>query len=267
MKCIRSPPDENDHTTKPCQRCQRANRVCKIPEPKKLGRRRGATGRYHGIEKAYRKIQSELKKTRSSRTDEAIQNMANFAASEELTLDFIPNDLVGTTEPTHESFENAEERFYTPEFGSDAQDVHVDQRPENAISQPGHEPVSNPLALLADASGALEPLEPTPVSFITSSSFHDVPSTTSRPTSASNRPSLSREVLHRPGYVSLGLTLNKTTLEAGIDALIHNAECPETYSNYFKTPSQLPRRDIGPDVDPVDLGLVTMDEANFLFPM
>ncbi|KAK9852673.1 hypothetical protein MYU51_007803 [Penicillium brevicompactum] len=193
--------------------------------------------------------------------------MANFAASEELTLDFIPNDLVGTTEPTHESFENAEERFYTPEFGSDAQDVHVDQRPENAISQPGHEPVSNPLALLADASGALEPLEPTPVSFITSSSFHDVPSTTSRPTSASNRPSLSREVLHRPGYVSLGLTLNKTTLEAGIDALIHNAECPETYSNYFKTPSQLPRRDIGPDVDPVDLGLVTMDEANFLFPI
>jgi hypothetical protein len=32
-------------------------------------------------------------------------------------------------------------------------------------------------------------------------------------------------------------------------------EHPYRYSNYFKSTPQIPPRDVGPDVDPVDLGL------------
>lgn len=79
--------------------------------------------------------------------------------------------------------------------------------------------------------------------------------------------SLGSQLLHRPGYVSLGLQLDRDTLEAGINTLIGPHEYPYRYSNYFKSTPQVPPRDVGPDVDPVELGLVTMDEARYFFPV
>ena len=218
MRCIRLQREGQDNnSTEPCQRCKRTNRECNIPEPRKLGRKRGATGRYQGFEKAYRKMQSELKKAKTSHTGEN-DEMDNFVS------------------PVSRSGE---------------------------LSQSNREPISNPLALLADASDAAQALE------LNSISANPSPGT-NEPSSAahlSSSQSIGRQLLHRPGYVSLGLTLNRDTLEAGIDTLVGPSEHPYRYSNYFKSSPQVPLRDVGPDVDPVDLGLVTMDEACYLFPV
>ncbi|KAJ5045236.1 hypothetical protein NUH16_002048 [Penicillium rubens] len=129
------------------------------------------------------------------------------------------------------------------------------------LSQSTHEPISNPLALLADASDAAQALELHPISANLSPETNNASSVNQSSAGQSTGASLGRQLLHRPGYVSLGLQLGRDTLEAGIDTLVGPYEHPYRYSNYFKSTPQIPPRDVGPDVDPVDLGLVTMDEA------
>lgn len=125
------------------------------------------------------------------------------------------------------------------------------------------EPISNPLALLADASDAARALERH------SLSADHTPNSMGRLSAQGdnvNSQSLGR-LLRRPGYVSLGLQLSRESMEHALDALLTPLPSVDRYSNYFKRPVQDSLRDVGPDVDPVELGLITMEEAYYLFPM
>ncbi|CDM27219.1 transcriptional regulator family: Fungal Specific TF [Penicillium roqueforti] len=277
MRCIRPQREQQgDNLTEPCQRCKRTNRECNIPEPRKLGRKRGATGRYQGFEKAYRKMQSELKKAKTCYTGEN-HEMDDFVASEEPILELLfSNHSAETTNPTKTSPELGSELSCASCFNSTLPAIQENQRlaelvspvfRSGELSQANREPISNPLALLADASDAAQALELQSMSANTSCETNETPSTSQSSASQSIGASLGRQLLHRPGYVSLGLQLDRDTLEAGIDALLGPSEHPYRYSNYFKSSPQVPLRDVGPDVDPVDLGLVTMAEVYYLFPI
>jgi hypothetical protein len=130
------------------------------------------------------------------------------------------------------------------------------------------EPINNPLALLADASSAAQALHHTVVQSIESPASN-IDSVHSRQSSSYSSGSwLARRLLSRPGYVSLGLQTNRTSLEQGLEAVFTaTTEREYRHLNYFKPAGSGPSRDVGPDLDPVDLGLVTMEEAYYLFPM
>lgn len=278
MRCIRSQTDEQGTgLTEPCERCKRTNRPCNIPEPRPLGRKRGATGRYQGIDKAYRKLQSELKKAKASHGAENTDELASLVSGDERI-----QELLGSSHPA-EPLESTQSPLGVDNgesaallFDSGVSTLQDEGPPgdfvspsfrNDELSHSNQEPISNPLGLLADASDAAQALElhpistnPSPTSNIGSSRTHP----SANPADGSN---FGRQLLHRPGYVSLGLQLGRDTLEEGIDALLAPPENSYLYSNYFKSPPQMPQRDVGPDVDPVDLGLVTMDEACHLFPV
>lgn len=143
----------------------------------------------------------------------------------------------------------ATEQVPSPQFSSDPVSSHVNR-----------EPVSNPLALLADASGAAETLGTTQLESMTDiESVYD---------ESSPGAGIGRYLLNRPGYVSLGLRLSRDTLENGLDALFATSPQVDRYSNYFRPPDfNNPPRDVGPDLDPVELGLISMEDACALFPM
>ncbi|RAK85945.1 hypothetical protein BO79DRAFT_200061 [Aspergillus costaricaensis CBS 115574] len=107
------------------------------------------------------------------------------------------------------------------------------------------EPVSNPLALLADASSAAQPLTPS----------LDLPCTTS------GGPVL----LQHSVYASLGLQLSRHTLEEGLSAIYDTTLPILSQSNYFRPPDADPSRDVGPDLDPIELGLLSLEDAQNLF--
>ncbi|GLI75631.1 hypothetical protein PoHVEF18_003893 [Penicillium ochrochloron] len=135
--------------------------------------------------------------------------------------------------------------------------------PETITSHVNLEPVSNPLALMAEAAGAAQALETQagPTNLSPASNHESV----SGELSACE--GMGRYLLHRPGYVSLGLHLDRKVLESGIDALFASPTESDRYSNYFRSPDTNPPRDTGPDLDPVDLGLVSMEETYALFPI
>ncbi|KGO50718.1 Short-chain dehydrogenase/reductase SDR [Penicillium expansum] len=277
MRCIRPQREHHDdNSTEPCQRCKRTNRECNIPEPRKLGRKRGATGRYQGFEKAYRKMRSELKKAKTSHTDEN-DEMDNFVAREEPILELLfSNHPTETTDSAHALPELGTEGSSVLSYNPTVTTAQDDEPLANLVSpvfgsgelsQSNREPISNPLALLADASDAAQALELHSKSANPSPETNESSSATQSSASQPIGARLGRQLLHRPGYVSLGLQLGRDTLEAGIDTLVGPSEHPYRYSNYFKSSLQVPLRDVGPDVDPVDLGLVTMDEACYLFPV
>lgn len=169
-------------------------------------------GKYRGLDKALRHVQLELRKAR--RGSDA-------------------PDLEGLEMNGMELAESASPRRAEDIQTAPAQPVHIE-----------NEAVSNPLALLADASEAAQESE----GLVGHNIFHG------------------RHLLSRPGYVSLGLRLDRQCLEEGLEALfVPDAPC--RYSNYFKPVDSHPPRDTGPDVDPADLGLVSMEDAEYLFPM
>lgn len=117
-------------------------------------------------------------------------------------------------------------------------------------SHANREPVSNPLALLADASDAAPP-----------SSLFEPGQGESSP-----GPGIGWHLLQQPGYISLGLQLSRDSLESGLDALFGPSRQPYRLQ-YFRPPDTSPPRDVGPDLDPVELALISMEEAYTLFPM
>lgn len=134
--------------------------------------------------------------------------------------------------------------------------------------------VSNPLGLLADAFDEAQANEEhnshlDPCSSTTTISLGDVPPLdTAVLLPDSNQPGeLARNMLRRPGYVSLGLNLERGILEGALGSLFSHSGGIGQYANYFKTRHQEHAQDTGPDVDPVDLGLVSMEEVWYLFPM
>ncbi|KAE8380413.1 hypothetical protein BDV26DRAFT_279490 [Aspergillus bertholletiae] len=121
------------------------------------------------------------------------------------------------------------------------------------------DPVSNPLALLVAASGAIDSRSTsnTPISNIESA--HEVPS--------SSLTSIGKYFHHQSEHASLGLQLSRESLRSGLEALLAPSGSDHRCTEYFRLPGDGPPRDIGPDLDPVELGLVSIEEANYLFPI
>ncbi|KAF3393738.1 hypothetical protein F1880_004752 [Penicillium rolfsii] len=277
MRCIR--PEANE-SNEPCERCKRTNRTCNIPSPQPLGRKPGAVGRYLGVEKAYRRMQAELKKARLS-----TEKWSEIAQLSPAQYDTDILDLLKSTmhhnDRGHVNLEpSAEDRPFglqkPPTPSSNMLDVNKlptlesNQSPnvttspvtsETITSHVNLEPVSNPLALMAEAAGAAQALE------AQAGPANLSPASNSESGSAdlSSGEGIGRHLLYRSGYVSLGLHLDRKVLESGIDALFATPTESDRYSNYFRSPDTKLLRDIGPDLDPVDLGLVSMEEACALF--
>lgn len=269
MKCIR---DNKDGI--PCERCKRNNRTCRIPDSRPLGRKRGARGRYQGFEKAVRKLQSEMKNARMEDEANRIQEIACIPVKEHPTSEAVPFREAKETRGTKGYHRASSPLEINPPYSlsnrrnSILREAGVQEEASSSVNlqHSDQEPISNPLALLADASDAARALEcpsmSTRISPIPVEESDPAPRLTDRVTE-----SLGHHLLHRPGYVSLGLRLNRQCLEHGLDALLAPVQMERKYPNYFKGSGDNNPRDVGPDLDPVDLGLVTMDEASYLFPM
>ncbi|KAJ5414125.1 hypothetical protein N7509_000752 [Penicillium cosmopolitanum] len=270
MKCTRAAEARenplSDPLSEPCDRCKRTDRPCKTPESRPLGRRRGALGRYRGLEKAYRKLQAEAKKANIPHDlDERFDTIPLHSAEEELGFDSFLVDEP-SDHPQINTTTDVPAIPGTPVLGPEV------RRPRTAIQDenhgdaedhntPTHEPMSNPLALLAYASDAAQAAE------ARSTSVNTLPSPSSRrQTGPRKGESEGHRLLHRPGYVSLGLQLDRASLVQGLDGLLACLDAGHQSLDYFKRTS-VRQRDVGPDLDPVELGLVTMDEANYLFPI
>lgn len=81
------------------------------------------------------------------------------------------------------------------------------------------------------------------------------------------RVAYAQSLLCRPGYVSLGLKLDRSILEQALADLSMRPGHLGRYADYFKSQSQSQPLDTGPDLDPIDLGLTTMEDACSLFSM
>ncbi|KAL3445830.1 hypothetical protein BJX65DRAFT_309533 [Aspergillus insuetus] len=270
MKCTRSSSqgyENHDSPSEPCDRCKRTSRPCKIPDSRPLGRRRGALGRYRGLEKAYRKLQAEARKANVSHgfgeicdpvpltLDEGLR-VENFLAGQSSPSGHpkLPSTGGGRTDPGT-AFPGPELR--TVETVIQADDREAVQGPVD----PTQEPMSNPLALLAYASDAAQASEtsPTSINALASPESRRGPDCEKGETEG-------HRLLHRPGYVSLGLQLDRASLVQGLDTLLDSIEAGHQSLDYFNR-TNVRQRDVGPDLDPVDLGLVTMEDAHYLFPI
>ncbi|KAJ5889383.1 hypothetical protein N7504_010193 [Penicillium tannophilum] len=239
----------------------RTNRTCKNPEPRPLGRKRGARGRYSGFEKAVRKLRSEMRKEKMEPEAERLQEIVHLPTSGQATPPpYIPSEpIYRTSSPATNNIPGLDfhqsQRNMSRQGGGFPIDYSLPHRTQ--------EPISNPLALLADASDAARALEPHSIS-----ADHTPRSIGESSAQGDNIASGSLgRLLRRPGYVSLGLQLSRESMEHALDALLTPSPNVDRYSNYFKKPVQDSHRDVGPDVDPVDLGLITMEEAYYLFPI
>ncbi|KAJ5919291.1 hypothetical protein N7466_010234 [Penicillium verhagenii] len=198
-----------------------------------------------------------MRKEKIETDSEIIQDIVHFPISEQAT----PNPL--RNEQPYQTLSPTANHIPRLDF-SQSQGNILQQETDYTLPHHAQEPISNPLALLADASDAARALEPHSIS--ADNTPHSMGETSGQGDNLVGTGSLGR-LLRRPGYVSLGLQLSRDSMENALDALLTPTHNVDRYSNYFKRPVQESLRDIGPDVDPVDLGLVTMEEAHYLFPI
>lgn len=265
MKCTRAEPQGGGDTLRePCERCIKTNRACKIPDSRPLGRKRGALGRYQGFEKAYRKLQSEAKKAKFSRRIDDIYEAGHLPVDEEPTLESLLS--YESADPSRFS-STTDDPFLGPPVSTPGETVTQVNHEEEHQSQLNQEPISNPLALLAYASDAAQTSEASPVSTDNLPTLDSQASIRESQACCETKESEGYRLLHRPGYVSLGLQLSRASLVQGLDTLLAPVDCEYQSLDYFKKRARAHQRDVGPDLDPIDLKLVTMDEVNYLFPM
>ncbi|KAJ6101756.1 hypothetical protein N7499_001386 [Penicillium canescens] len=113
--CRKLKKQQENGSTEPCERCRRTHRACKIPKPRPLGRKRGALGRYKGFEKVYRRMQSELKKTKVSYATENVDETAHFIPWEALISElFFPSHPSETADTRQSSPVMDNGTLYTP---------------------------------------------------------------------------------------------------------------------------------------------------------
>lgn len=280
MRCSRSGTTEGSiDTTLPCDRCNRHNRPCKVAPSRPSGRKPGSLGRYRGVEKALRKIQTELRKTKKTATSDqdTLQELLDLTDGKEEVLSLLlpgMNNKTPAAGPNRASEEPALESTM-PSLGPTFQ---TESRPRamSILQCPGDhhspcqntEPVSNPLGLVADACGEAQALDQQSSAALSSpvSNSESISLLATSPREVGSR-GLACQLLRRPGYVSLGLKLDRRNLEHGLNALLSHEGQICRYSDYFKPSEGSQGRDTGPDLDPVDLGLLSMEEAHYLFPM
>lgn len=274
MRCTRANAGSAENGS-PCDRCERNSRSCVIPERRPLGRRRGAKGKYQGAEKVCRKLQAELRKTQAESSSAYVANLQSWDPGTRDILQnslpaLIPNFQYNTMEagindhlPSH-----PDEPLSQSTQTSPYSDSPRETRPANtrgSRSRPGK--VSNPLALLADASGAAQALDQRLDSATESPASASALSTVQQPYGTTTAFGLASSLLRRPGGVFLGLSLSQASLERGLEAFLTPRDRPYQCSDYFKPSCDPPVLDTDPDLDPIDLGLVTEEEARALFPM
>ncbi|KAH6981511.1 hypothetical protein EDB80DRAFT_737441 [Ilyonectria destructans] len=252
MRCTSS--ERNPHGSRaPCDRCQRNNRPCHIPPRRAPGRRPGALGRYHGVEKAVRQIQTEVRKaTRLSKGDPK-----NPVPSESEILGLL---LRGDALSPQQLAAQESSQDLVPSAQTTSSNAVAAGRFERSVC--------NPLGLLADASGearaAGETFRPDSSSvFGQDASPGDAMSMTTDSSSLV----MARALFERPGYVSLGLKLDRGVLEDALGQLLTRSSVDIRYANYFKAANENRALDTGPDLDPVDLGLISLEEVLYLFPI
>jgi hypothetical protein len=198
------------------------------------------------VENAFFQIQAELKKARerssSSNPAEASPTIqgAEESLRNQLQLDgLMPGfDFDSIHEPDGQPFAPLSSgEVLLPAGPTSLAASPNDLQPTNSQA-PRREQgtVSNPLALLADASGAAQTLElrsaGSQTFLSTASELSSAPQATLSSTYGSG---LSRSLLRRPGSVFLGLSPSTETLETGLDALFATAvRNYEKCSYYFQ---------------------------------
>lgn len=266
MRCTRQLEGADD-SSQPCDRCRRNNRECRIPQKQPLGRKPGALGRYRGVEKAVRQIQTHMRKSARRTSD---QGPVTPSQSIDIDLlDFLPAMSPRSSQPRQE--------------GEGALPTGISYSPTSTFSNPPRgssveglrrtdHSVSNPLGLMADASGEAQANEEDDMGSV--STTMDLQNDSSpdmsraswgEPSSQISGVAHAQSLLCRPGYVSLGLKLDRSILEHALADLSTRSGHLGQFANYFKTQNEGRARDTGPDLDPIDLGLVSMDEACSLF--
>jgi hypothetical protein len=227
-------------------------------------------GRYRGLEKAYRKLQTEARKANIT------HGLGELCDSVPRTVDegvqvgvehFLPDQSSPSGPPGLSVTSGGQDRDNStfprpePELRTVETVIQEDQEDVQGLVDPAQEPMSNPLALLAYASDAAQASETSPTSTNT------LVSPESRPGPGCKKGETEgHRLLHRPGYVSLGLQLDRASLVLGLDTLLDSTDAGNLGLDYFKR-TIVRQRDVGPDLDPVELGLVTMEDAHYYFPM
>lgn len=272
MRCTRLLQTSNERGS-PCDRCRRNDRACNIPERKPQGRRPGAVGRYSGVEKAVRQIQTQVRKA-SRRSNE--QNGGLCTPVDTEVLDILANLKSNSPPRCHRTASQPVDQ--PPNNASPGREIapgqaHFHRTPQETSPHRTDDSVSNPLGLLANASDEAQaseehtaPLDPSSSTALSALGAQPLDSIISMP-EVGQAEDLSRNLLRRPGYVSLGLSLDRGILETALGGLFSRSGRIGLYANYFKTRHHKHAQDTGPDVDPVDLGLVSMEEVWYLFPM
>lgn len=279
MRCIRpeSRSGRERGSVEPCERCRRNKRQCIIPEPRPLGRRHGAVGRYKGVEKAFRKMRSELQKAHASGEElPDIPGLSGLITSNEDVRDLI------NLEDSSKSLDSHSRRPSNAgleQLGAESQlDVQIFQddhvqpiasplvrgSTESVPFRQNEEPISNPLGLVAGASGEARAQDE---QCLVTDDLQATGPCIQSPVSEGGPQNLARKLLRRRGYISLGLKISKESLETGLDSLFAYPGLKGRYADYFKPSENAEAPDTGPDLDPVELGLVTIEEAHHLFPM
>lgn len=270
MRCTRQLEGAND-PNQPCDRCRRNNRACRIPLKQPLGRKPGALGRYRGVEKAVRQIQTHVRK--AARESSGRGSITPSQSSD--------NDILGLLLAlSPRSPEIQGEGLNVPPSGisySPPACTTMDAPPQDSNAQCSHRTdnsVSNPLGLMADASGEAQKNEeddrcqpPAAAALQNASSEHVSITSWTHQSSRITGITQDQSLLCRPGYVSLGLKLDRSILEHALADLSTRSGHLGQYANYFKSPNQSRARDIGPDLDPIDLGLIGLDEVGSLFTL
>ena len=275
MRCVRTQPA----AAGPCDRCTHNGRSCFIPRPQKLGRKRGSAGRYQGVDRALRNLRLALKKgegqtaTEKSKTFEAVSELLN---DETLTVShgsskdtpsqtsFMTVSSGNISDWTTDASRIAHPPYALENHGIQrAQDVPVSSRdPSNQRNIK-----SNPLWLIADASREA----------LAAAASHrqsqTLPCRASSHLSEDAQPSsgnclnMSRYLLNTLTCVPLGLKLDSQVLEEGLEAALTTPRRQSATLEYFKYRDVNRFPDTGPDLDPIEQGLVTIQEAQELFSM
>ncbi|KAJ5137224.1 transcriptional regulator family: Fungal Specific TF [Penicillium atrosanguineum] len=234
------------------------------PEPQPLGRKRGARGLCRGFEKAVHNLKSETRKANMGNEAVKLQEIV-YSGSEQAHEGHSPSNLPETTEYHQKSIHSEKTMISSPSFDPATssgwiRSSRADQTTGSGISYSNEDLINNPVALLADVSDAARSQfhQPIPVdaSLVQGSEAETRELTIDIPI----RGSLGLPILNRLGTISLGLHLDRKSLKYSLEALFYHS----TAENY---PSVNLLRDVGADFDSVDLGLVTMEEAEYLFPI
>ena len=255
MKCVRreaqvSSPGQG--SIRDCERCLRAGRRCVIPPPCQLGRRPGSLGRPRGVGKAQRG--RNVQPARDVVSQEHVQSRRGGQASESTDLDSARRRITSPQgcSPAEEARVHSLECCATP--GSRKIPLPETERGEESRGGSGlspTDPVSNSYGLLTEASIAAKstPPENDQTSAMRESALRDI----------------ARTLIRRPGAVSLGLTLDRRSLEEGIESLFRFRNPVTQAENFFAYRKTTRERHVGPDLDPVDLGLISAEETRYLF--